>query len=337
MLGAGTPAGRRPAITSVADDAEVPMSRGTYIARRLVQMIPVLFGITVIIFVMIRAIPGDPAVTMLGEKATDEKIALMREKMGLNEPIYMQYLYYMRDLVQFDLGTSTQYRVPVDSILWERLKVSLSVMLMTVTLTTLVSLPLGMLAALKKDSIIDNIVRSTLMVSLLMPTFYTGILIIIALSIKIDLFPTSGYGEGFTDHVRHLFLPGLTLALGISPILIRTLRNSILEAMVSDYVKTARSKGLAEQTVVTRHVLRNALIPTVTLLGISVGAIIGGTVVTEKVFSLPGAGALLVDSIAARDYSTVQAAVMVVAALVVLVNLLTDIVYSFIDPRVRLG
>jgi peptide/nickel transport system permease protein len=313
------------------------MSRGQYIARRLIQMIPVVLGITVITFVMIRAIPGDPAATMLGEKATDEKIALYREKLGLNEPIYMQYLYYMRELVQLNLGDSTQYRVPVESILWDRLKVSLSVMLMTLVLTTAISLPLGMLAALKKDSIIDNIVRSTLMVSLLMPTFYTGILIIILLSIKLDLFPTSGYGEGFIDHVRHLFLPGLTLALGISPILIRTLRTSILEAMTSDYVKTARSKGLAEQTVITRHVLRNALIPTVTLLGISVGAIIGGTVVTEKVFALPGAGALLVDSISARDYSTVQAAVMVVAMLVVLVNLLTDIVYSFIDPRVRLG
>jgi ABC-type dipeptide/oligopeptide/nickel transport system permease component len=215
--------------------------------------------------------------------------------------------------------------------------VSLSVMLMTLVLTTAISLPLGMLAALKKDSILDNIVRSTLMVSLLMPTFYTGILIIILLSVKVDLFPTAGYGETFLEHVHHLFLPGLTLALGISPILIRTLRTSILEAMTSDYVKTARSKGLREQTVVTRHVLRNALIPTVTLLGISVGAIIGGTVVTEKVFALPGAGALLVDSVGARDYSTVQAAVMIVAMLVVLVNLLTDIVYSFIDPRVRLG
>jgi peptide/nickel transport system permease protein len=313
------------------------MSRSQYIARRLVQMIPVVFGITVITFVMIRAIPGDPAITMLGEKATDEKIALYREKLGLNEPIYMQYLYYMRELVQLNLGDSTQYRVPVESILWDRMKVSLSVMLMTLVLTTAISLPLGMLAALKKDSILDNIVRSTLMVSLLMPTFYTGILIIILLSIKIDLFPTSGYGEGFIDNVRHLFLPGLTLALGISPILIRTLRTSILEAMTSDYVKTARSKGLAERIVVTRHVLRNALIPTVTLLGISVGAIIGGTVVTEKVFALPGAGALLVDAISARDYSTVQAAVLVVAVMVVLVNLLTDIVYSFIDPRVRLG
>ncbi|MGH9173865.1 MAG: ABC transporter permease [Vicinamibacterales bacterium] len=313
------------------------MSRGQYIARRLVQMVPVIIGITVIIFAMIRAIPGDPALTMLGDKATEEKIALYREKLGLNEPIYVQYLYYMRDLVQLDLGDSTQYRVPVKGMLWSRLKVSLSVMLMTTLLTVLISLPLGILAALKKDSILDNVVRSTLMVSLLMPTFYTGILIIIAFAVKLDILPVSGYGEGFTDHVRHLILPSLTLALGISPILIRTLRSSILEAMISDYVKTARSKGLAEQAVVTRHVLRNALIPTVTLLGISIGGIIGGTVVTERVFALPGAGALLIDSIGARDYSTVQAAVMVVAMLVVLVNLLTDILYSFIDPRVRLG
>jgi peptide/nickel transport system permease protein len=313
------------------------MSRGQYIARRLAQMIPVVFGITVIVFVMIRAIPGDPAVTMLGEKATDAKIELMREKLGLNEPLYMQYLYYMRDLVTLDLGESTRYRVPVDTLLWDRLQVSLMVGLMTVVLTTLIALPLGMLAALKKDSILDNIVRSVLMVTLLMPTFYTGILLIIALSVKVDLFPTSGYGGGFIDHLRHVFLPGFALALGISPILVRTLRNGILEAMTSDYVKTARSKGLAEQTVITRHVLRNALIPTITLLGISIGGIIAGTVVTEKVFALPGAGALLVDSIGSRDYATVQATVMIIAMLVVLVNLVTDITYSFIDPRVRLG
>jgi peptide/nickel transport system permease protein len=313
------------------------MSRGQYILRRLVQMIPVIFGITLIIFVMIRAIPGDPSITMLGEKATDEKIALMREKLGLNEPIYMQYLYYLRDLVTLDLGESTRYRVPVDTLIWDRLQVSLSVGLMTLLLTTLISLPLGMLAALRKDGILDNIVRSTLMVTLLMPTFYTGILLIILLSVKVDLFPTSGYGEGFFGHVKHVFLPALALALGISPILVRTLRTGILEALTSDYVKTARAKGLREQVVITRHVLRNALIPTITLLGISTGSIIAGTVVTEKVFALPGAGALLVDSIAARDYATVQATVMIIAMVVVVVNLLTDIAYSFIDPRVRLG
>lgn len=313
------------------------MSRGRYIIRRLVQMIPVIFGITLIIFLMLRAIPGDPAAVLAGEKARDEHVQALREKMGLNEPIYVQYVYYLRDLVTLDLGSSTKYRVPVNSLLWGRLKVSLSVVAMTMVLTALISLPLGIYAALRKDSLIDNIVRSVLIVPLVMPTFYTGILLIILLSVKIDIFPVSGYGNGPFGHVKHLFLPGLTLALAISPILIRTLRTSILEAMASDYVKTARAKGLHERIVVTRHVLRNALIPTVTLFGISIGGIMGGTVVTEKVFALPGAGALLVDSVAARDYATVQAAVLIVAVMVVLVNLITDIVYSFIDPRVQLG
>jgi peptide/nickel transport system permease protein len=313
------------------------MSRGRYIIRRLVQMVPVVFGITIIVFLMLRAIPGDPAVVMAGEKARDEHIEALREKMGLNKPIYVQYGYYLRNLVTLDLGDSTKYRVPVNSLIWGRLQVSLSVVAVTIVLTALIALPLGVFAALRKDSLLDNIVRSFLIVPLVMPTFYTGILLIIILSVKLGLLPVSGYGHGPLDHLKHLILPGLTLSLAISPVLIRTLRASILEAMNSDYVKTARAKGLREQIVITRHVLRNALIPTVTLFGISIGGIMGGTVVTEKVFALPGAGALLVDAVAARDYATVQAAVMIVAMMVVAVNLITDIIYSFIDPRVQLG
>jgi len=209
--------------------------------------------------------------------------------------------------------------------------------LMSSLLAALISLPLGILAALKQNSPIDNIVRSSLMVTMVMPTFYIGILLIIILSVKVQIFPVSGYGDSPLEHVKHLFLPSLTLALGASPILIRSLRSSILEAFQSDYVTTARAKGLAEQRVVTKHVLQNALIPTITLFGIGIGGLMGGTVITEKVFALPGAGALLVDSIAARDYATVQSATLIVAVLVILVNLATDIVYSFIDPRVRLG
>jgi peptide/nickel transport system permease protein len=257
--------------------------------------------------------------------------------MGLDKPIYVQYAYYLRNLATLNLGDSTKYRVPVNTLIWPRLQVSLSVVLMASLLTALISLPLGILAALKQNSPIDNIVRSTLMVTMVMPTFYIGILLIIILSVKIHLFPVSGYGETPFQHVKHLFLPSLTLALGGSPILIRSLRSSILDALQSDYVTTARAKGLAAQRVVTRHVLQNALIPTTTLFGIGVGALMGGTVITEKVFALPGAGALLVDSIAARDYATVQSATLVVAALVILANLVTDIIYSFIDPRVRLG
>jgi len=300
-------------------------------------MIPVVFGITLILFVMLRAIPGDPALAVLGDKATDQKIAIVRHSMGLDKPIYVQYVYYLRNLATLNLGDSTKYRLPVSSLLWPRLQVSLSVVMMSSLLAALISLPLGILAALKQNSPIDNIVRSSLMVTMVMPTFYIGILLIIVLSVKIQIFPVSGYGDSPIQHVKHLFLPSLTLALGASPILIRSLRSSILEAFQSDYVTTARAKGLGEQRVVTRHVLQNALIPTITLFGIGVGGLMGGTVITEKVFALPGAGALLVDSITARDYATVQAATLIVAVLVILVNLLTDIVYSFIDPRVRLG
>lgn len=313
------------------------MSRGQYILRRLVQMVPVVFGITIIIFVMLRLVPGDPAVVFLGDKATDEQIAIQRRVMGLDKPIFVQYAYYMRDLVTLDLGDSLKYRTPVSDLLWDRLKVSLSVVLVTTVLIIAITVPLGVLAALRKDGILDNVMRSALMVTMLMPTFYTGILLIILLSIKLNLFPVSGYGETPLEHLHHLFLPSLALALGISPVLIRVLRSSILDALHSDYVTTARSKGLSEQKVITMHVLRNALIPTITLFGITVGGLMGGTVITEKVFALPGAGALLVDSVAARDYPTVQSATFIFAIMVILVNLATDIIYSFLDPRVSLG
>jgi len=313
------------------------MSRGQYILRRLVQMIPVVIGITIIIFAMLRAIPGDPALAVLGDKATDQKIAVVRRNMGLDKPIYVQYGYYVRDLATLNLGESSRYRTSVNSLIWSRLRVSLGVVLVTTIMTTLIALPLGIMAALKKDSLIDNAVRSTLMVSMVMPTFYTGILLIIIFAVKLNLLPVSGYGETFPQHIKHLILPSLALALGICPILIRSLRTSILEALQSDYVKTARSKGLAEQAVITRHVMRNALIPTITLFGISIGGLMGGTVITEKVFGLPGAGALLVDSIAGRDYALVQSATLIFAMMVIMVNLITDIIYSFIDPRVRLG
>jgi peptide/nickel transport system permease protein len=313
------------------------MSRGRYILRRLAQMIPVLFAITIIVFLMIRLIPGDTAVAVLGERATDDAVATLREEMGLNEPLYVQYAYFMRDLVRLDFGDSAKYRVPVSELLWSRLGVSLFLVAYTAVLTILISLPLGILAALRKDGLLDNILRSLLMVFLVMPIFWSGIMLIILIAVQADLFPVSGYGEGFAGHLYHLFLPALTLALGLSPIMIRSLRNSILEVLGTDYVKTARAKGLSEQSVITTHVLRNALIPTVTLLGISIGFLMSGAVITERVYALPGAGALLVDSIAARDYTTVQAATLIMSLLVIVTNLVTDIVYSFLDPRVRLG
>jgi len=311
------------------------MSR--YIARRLVQLIPVVFGITLILFFMLRLIPGDPASVMLGERATDAAVARINHELGLDQPIYVQYGYFLRDLATLNLGTSIKYQVPVATLLGQRLLVSLSVVGVTLLLTIVIAFPLGVLAALKKDSLIDNAVRSLFVVLMLMPSFWVGILLIIFFSVQLGLFPVSGYGNGLLDSLHHLFLPALTIALAITPVLVRALRSSILDALSADYVRTARAKGLRESVVITAHVLRNALIPAVTLLGLSIGSLMGGTVILEKVFALPGAGALLIDSIGARDYPVVQAATMVFATMVILVNLVTDIIYSFLDPRVRFG
>jgi peptide/nickel transport system permease protein len=310
---------------------------GRYIARRLVQLIPVVFGITLVLFIMLRLIPGDPASVMLGERATDEAVERINRELGLDQPIYLQYFYFLRQLATLDLGTSIKYQIPVAELLGRRLIVSLSVVGVTLVLTCIISLPLGILAALKKDSLLDNIVRSVFIVMMLMPSFWVGILLIIFFSIKLGLFPVSGFGTTPIEHLWHLFLPALTIALAIAPVLVRALRASILEALASDYVKTARAKGLRERNVILAHVLRNALIPATTLLGLSIGGLMGGTVILEKVFALPGAGALLIDSISARDYPVVQAATLIFATLVILVNLATDVVYSFLDPRVRFG
>jgi ABC-type dipeptide/oligopeptide/nickel transport system permease component len=298
-------------------------------------MIPVLLGVTIIVFLMVHLIPGDPASAMLGDQATDISVARVRKELGLDKPLYEQYFYFMRNLAELNLGNSIKFRVPVSTIVFHRLAVSLSLVVVTVLFTIVISLPLGILAALKKDSIIDNIVRSTLMVTMVMPSFWSGIILILIFSIRFRILPVSGFGSNFQQHIVHLILPALTISLGLAPILIRSLRTSILDTFQSDYIKTARAKGLEERSVMTVHVLRNALIPTITLLGISIGFLMGGTVIIERVFSLPGAGALLIDSVSARDYPVVQAATLIFALLVILVNLATDIIYSFIDPRVQ--
>lgn len=300
-------------------------------------MIPVLVGITVIVFALIQAIPGDPATTMLGIHARPEAVAALNRELGLDKPLWEQYGRYVANVVTLDLGHSLKFKVSVASLLQDRLVVSLFLIAYATLLTITISLPLGIAAALKKDGLFDQVMRVVLMVTMVMPGFWVGILLLIVFSIKLGLFPVSGYGDGFVGHLRHLFLPAMTIALSLSPILIRSLRASILEAMSSDYVRTARAKGLRERIVVFGHVLRNALIPAVTLLGLSVGYLMGGTVIIENVFSLPGAGRLLIESIGARDYPVVQSTTLVFAALVIVVNLVTDLTYSFLDPRVRLG
>ncbi len=311
------------------------MMRGEYVIRRLIQVVPALLGVTLIVFSMLHLIPGDPVTALVGEHATDETIARVRASLGLDKPLWLQYLYYLRSLLLLDLGESHRFGSPVVSLIGPRLLVSIAVALYTVALTTIISVPLGVFAALRQNTWFDHLVRSALVVTMVMPTFWVGIMLILLLSIRLGLFPVSGYGSGLGGHLRHLFLPALTLSLGLAPILIRALRASMLQVLGEEFVKTARAKGLSEAQVIRSHVLRNALIPWVTLLGVHTGFLMGGTVITEKVFALPGAGALLIDSVAARDYPVVQALTLVFAGLVIVVNLLTDLVYAFLDPRVR--
>jgi peptide/nickel transport system permease protein len=312
------------------------MNRGQFILRRLVQMIPVLFGITLVVFALLRLIPGDPVQTMLGLQARPESVAALRQELGLDRPLWEQYLRYLGNVVTFDLGESLKFKVSVASLLGDRLAVSLALIVYTTVLMVVLSLPLGIISALRKDGFFDQFTRVVLMVTMVMPAFWVGILFLTFFSLRLQLFPVAGYGEGWREHLHHLFLPALTIALSITPMLVRALRTSILDALGSDYVRTARAKGLREQAVITAHVLRNALIPALTLLGLSVGYLLGGTVIVENVFSLPGAGKLLVDAIGARDYPVVQSTTLVFATLVILVNLLTDVIYTFLDPRVRL-
>jgi peptide/nickel transport system permease protein len=312
------------------------MNRGQYIVRRLALMIPVLFGITVVVFSLLQLIPGDPATTILGTQARPESVAALRHELGLDRPLWEQYLRYMQNVVTFDLGKSLKFKTSVGSLLPGRLEVTLVLITYATVLTIVISLPLGIVSALRRNSIFDQVTRAFLMVTLVMPAFWVGILFLTFFSIRLQLFPVAGYGDGWQEHLHHLFLPALTIALSIAPLIVRALRTSIMEGLGSDFVRTARAKGLREQAVVSTHVLRNALIPAVTLLGLSVGYLVGGTVIVENVFSLPGAGKLLVDAIAARDYPLVQSTTLVFAVLVILVNLGTDVIYTFLDPRVRL-
>ena len=313
------------------------MNRGQLIARRLAQMVPVLVGVTLVAFALLQLIPGDPAVSILGIHATEESVAALRHQLGLDQPLWRQYLGYLHDVVTLNLGTSIKFKTSVESLLADRLPVSLWLALYAAVLTALIALPLGILSAIWKDSVFDQLVRVLMMVTMVMPAFWLGILLLLVFSVRLGLFPVSGAGEGPVDTLHHLFLPALTIATGIAPVIVRALRASMLEAMGSDYVRTARAKGLGDRGVVTGHVLRNALIAPLTLFGLSVGYLMGGTVIVENVFGLPGAGKLLIDSIGARDYPVVQSTTLVFAALVIFVNLATAVVYTFLDPRVSLG
>jgi peptide/nickel transport system permease protein len=299
-------------------------------------MIPVVIGVTIIAFFLIHLIPGDPARTWLGVRATDQAVAALHERWGLDEPLWEQYAMFMQRLFQGDLGESFFYRVPASELIVDRLPVTLWLLAYGTILSILIAVPLATLAATRKNGARDHVVRTVPMVGLGMPQFWVGIMLILLFALKLGWFPVGGFGEGFTGHLRSMFLPSLTVALAIAPILVRSLRVALLDVLESDYVATARSKGIAESRIMTRHALRNAVISTVVILGVNIGFLVGGTIVIEKVFALPGIGALMIDSIFNRDFAVVQGITLFYALLVILVYLVTDLTHATLDPRVKL-
>jgi peptide/nickel transport system permease protein len=307
----------------------------TFVVRRLLLLVPVAIGVTIIVFFMVHLIPGDPARTILGIHATPKAIAILHQEWGLNRPLASQYWLFIDRLLHGNLGQSLFYGQPAAGLIWGRLPATLWLIVYASVLSIVISVPLAMLAATRKNGIRDHVVRVVPLLGLGMPPFWVGLLLQYALALTFHVFPVTGYGAGIGGHVRAMFLPSLTVAIALSPVVIRSLRASMLNVLGADYITTARSKGVPGRRLFVRHVLRNAIIPAVTVLGINIGFLIGGTLIVENVFALPGIGSLMIQSIFNRDFPVVQGVTLVFGVLVVLVNLLTDVAYASLDPRVR--
>jgi peptide/nickel transport system permease protein len=309
----------------------------TYIARRLVILVPVVLGVTILVFLSIHLVPGDPARSFLGDRATPSAVAALHREWGLNRSIPVQYWLFMGRLLHGNLGQSLFYQSSVTGLIAGRLPVTLLLLLYAAVLAVLISVPLALAAARRPDGAADHVVRAVGLVGIGMPSFWVGTILIIVFALRLHIFAVAGYGNGLTGHLQSLVLPGLTVAVSIAPMLVRSLRASMIEALNSDYVAFARAKGASGPVVLLRYGLRNASISAITILGINIGFLVGGTLVIENVFALPGLGSLMVQSILDRDFPVVQGITLVFAIIVVLVYLLTDLAYALLDPRVRLA
>jgi len=312
------------------------MHRYRFVLSRPFQLIPVLFGISVLSFFMVKLIPGDPIRTLLGTKGTPETIARIRALYGLDEPLWTQYVYYLKNLSIGEMGQSITFKIPVLPLILERIAPTLFLVLGSVLLTLAIAVPLASLAALKRGTKSDHAIRGFTTLGLGIPAFWLGIMMIIVFSAKLGVFPVSGYGDTILERLHHLVLPCLTVALALSAVVTRNLRASMIAELDSDHATAARAKGLPESWVFLRHVLPNSLIPTINLLAVNIGWLIGGTVVVETVFSLPGLGQLLVRAIFSRDYMVVQGVTLFFACATVAVNFIADLLTVAADPRVKL-
>jgi ABC-type dipeptide/oligopeptide/nickel transport system permease component len=305
------------------------------ISAKLLDAIPTVLLVLTLVFVALRILPGDPAVVALGDYATPEQLALFRQQTGLDAPLWQQYLVFLWNVARFDFGTSLISHQPVLQTIGENLPYTIELTLAATIIGTLLGLPFGVIAAVRRNRWPDTGMRIFSLVGYAIPDFYLGALLLIAFALNLGWFPINGGGDGFVDGLYHLVLPAVTLAMVKIAFLGRLTRTSLLEVLSKDYIRTARAKGASRHAIVYKHGLRNALLPVITGLGLSVLATFSGSVAVELVFNRPGIGAILINAISERDYPLIQGGVVIFALSVVLVNFLVDIAYVLVDPRIR--
>ena len=312
------------------------MHRYRFVLTRPLQFLPVLFGISVITFVLVRLIPGDPARNILGTRATPAALASIRAQYGLDQPMWLQYFYFIKNLGNGEMGKSILYKIDVLPLISTRIAPIVALVVSSVILSILIAVPMSAIAARNVSRAPDHIVRVVSTFGIGLPPFWLGLMLIILFSVQLGMLPVSGYGSTIGEKIAHLILPALTVALSLSTVLTRSLRAAMIESLKSTVATAARARGMPESIVFWQHVVPNSLVPTINLLAVNIGWLIGGTVVVESVFALPGMGQLLVRAIFSRDYMVVQGVAMVFACATVLVNFLADIITVSVDPRVKL-
>lgn len=311
-----------------------------FILRRLVLLVPVMFVVGIVVFTLIHLTPGDPASVILGPDATPEQVDQLRDRLGLDEPLHVQFISWFLNALKLDFGESLFIGEPVTRAMLDRAQPTGLLTLYALTLSIVIGVPAGVLAAVNRNTYIDRFLMVFSISGAAIPNFFLGILLILLFAVKLQWLPSGGYAriqEGVWEHAKHMFLPAFALGISSAGLLARLVRSSMLDVLKEDYVRTAFAKGLPNRLVIIRHALRNALIPAITVVGVSLGGLLGGAVVTETVFSIPGMGRLVVQSIARRDFPVIQGAIMTIAAIYVLANLLVDVLYVYVDPRVRYG
>ncbi len=311
------------------------MSRFAFLLRRPFELIPVFLGISLISFVLLQLTPGDPVRLLLGPKASPEAVALVRARYGLDQPVIVQYLYYLKNLAVGDFGQSIAFRSAIGPVLLDRIGPTVYLLVYGLSLSVLMTLGLGVAAARSRGGAVDQVIRLICVVGVGVPSYFVGLLLVLVFSLKFKLFPVSGYDPSPWTNLYHLFLPALTIAVSVTPILTRNFRATLLQQMNAGYAIAALSKGVPERSVFWRHVFWNSLLPTISLFGVVASFLIGGTVVIENVFNIPGLGLLLVRSVLSRDYLVVQGVTLVMGLGIVISNLLIDVLTAALDPRIK--